>query len=359
MENLYQEIPLRRRSVLQKLFRQQPDENAVIEINNLLATRPVSEIRKTDVIAIAAKYKLDLLKTYSQNLEEFYAVYLHNCLKNKHLDAAEIEELDHLRMVLMLSEEKAAEIYDQMVEPIYRNAFTEAVADGELTEEETRSLENLQMRLKLSKDQVSKISENVRGALVRKKFYDAIDDERLSPEEEKELELISKNLGVQLQIDKASREKMERYKLYWAIENGELPVVETGINLQRNESCYFTTPVNWLEMRTITKRINYGGPTARIRIMKGVYYRMGSISTHRVTSEEWRHIDNGHLYLTNKRIIFMGTKKNTNIRLNRILAFTPYSNGIELEKDAGRNPFFGFAGNIELFSMILSRVLNH
>ena len=30
--------------------------------------------------------------------------------------------------------------------------------------------------------------------------------------------------------------------------------------------------------RAVTKRINYSGPTARLKIVKGVYYRVGSIS---------------------------------------------------------------------------------
>ncbi|MEQ9262869.1 MAG: hypothetical protein RLP14_06885 [Owenweeksia sp.] len=357
MENLYQEVPLYRRSLLQKIFRQQPEENAIIEINNLLATQPLSKIRKTDIIAIAAKYRVDLLKTYPQNLREFYAVYLTSCLKDYNLSDAEKKELEHLRMILMLSKEEAEEIYAEVAEPIYRKVLSEAVSDGELSEEELSNLESLQLQLGLSDQQAARISESVRGSFIKEKLHGAIDDQRFSPDEEKELELIAKNLGVQLQMDAASSEMLERYKLYWAIENGELPMIESGINLQRNEECYFTTFVEWSEMRTVTKRINYGGPTARIRIMKGVYYRMGSISTQRVTSEEWRHIDSGQLYLTNKRIIFMGTKRNANIRLNRILAFSPYQDGVEIEKDAGRNPFFSFNEDIELFSMLLSRVL--
>jgi hypothetical protein len=68
-------------------------------------------------------------------------------------------------------------------------------------------------------------------------------------------------------------------------------------------------------------------------------------------------LDNGYLYLTNKRLLFIGNKKNSTIRLNRILSFTPYTNGLEIVKESGRNPFFLIDGDIDLFAMILSRVL--
>jgi hypothetical protein len=54
----------------------------------------------------------------------------------------------------------------------------------------------------------------------------------------------------------------------------------------------------------------------------------------------------------------MGSKKNSNIKLTRILSFTPYTDGVGLQKDAGRSPMLQFQTNVEVFSMILSRLLD-
>ena len=111
-------------------------------------------------------------------------------------------------------------------------------------------------------------------------------------------------------------------------------------------------------MRTVTQRINYSGTTASIKIMKGVRYRVGTIKPQRITSEQWKQIDYGSMYLTNKRIILIGQSKNSNIKLQKILSFTPYSDGVEISKDAGRNPLIRFSTNTDIFSLILSRLLN-
>ncbi len=56
--------------------------------------------------------------------------------------------------------------------------------------------------------------------------------------------------------------------------------------------------------------------------------------------------------LTNKSVIFVGNQKNSSIRLNKILSFTPYSNGIEINKDTGKNPIVTFNADMELFNLL-------
>jgi hypothetical protein len=152
--------------------------------------------------------------------------------------------------------------------------------------------------------------------------------------------------------------QLSKYKLYWTIENGELPTIDVPISLGKQEECYFQTHAEWHEQRTVTQRINYRGTTASIRIMKGVRYRVGSIKPQRITSEEYKLLDSGTLYLTNKRIIFTGRLKNSTISLTKVLSFTPYSDGVEISKDTGRPPLFKFSSNNELFPLIMSRLLN-
>lgn len=54
----------------------------------------------------------------------------------------------------------------------------------------------------------------------------------------------------------------------------------------------------------------------------------------------------------------MGSKKNMVIKLNKILDITPHSDGIEIEKETGRNPIFLFNNNIDVFSIILSKAID-
>ena len=92
--------------------------------------------------------------------------------------------------------------------------------------------------------------------------------------------------------------------------------------------------------------------------MKGVYYRVGSMGIQKSTAEELQLIDSGRVFITNKRIIFLGNKKNSNIPINKILSINPYSDGVGIEKASGRSPIITVSDDADLLIMILSRVIN-
>ena len=68
MNSIFQEIPLKRRSLFQVLFNQHPDENAVISLNNLFASNRIKELEKTEIQNIEAKYSLVLKDEFPLNL---------------------------------------------------------------------------------------------------------------------------------------------------------------------------------------------------------------------------------------------------------------------------------------------------
>ncbi len=78
-------------------------------------------------------------------------------------------------------------------------------------------------------------------------------------------------------------------------------------------------------------RAAYGGPT--IRVAKGVSFRMGGAAARSESHEEIKVIDQGSLILTNKRMVFIGSKRTTNIDLKKIMAITSYRDGIESQRD--------------------------
>ena len=143
----------------------------------------------------------------------------------------------------------------------------------------------------------------------------------------------------------------------WRLAYGDPPTINVDINLQKNEVCYFTANVTWHEMRRVTKRVQWGGPQLRVKICKGIYWKTGDYSVNPITRDQLVQIDSGTVYVTNKRLIFSGTMKNSSIRLAKILDFTPYNDGVLIEKDAGRSPVLGFSTNIDLFCASLARAI--
>ena len=193
--------------------------------------------------------------------------------------------------------------------------------------------------------------------VMQEAFNKAVADKRLTREEEQHLAKMSEKLGLTIAHDADSRARIDRFRLLARIENGELPTIRPSVILQRAETCHAQFACSLHELRTVTKSVRYHGPSGRIRIMKGLSWRYGQINVNRVTSEELRQLDAGTLLITNKRLLFNGANKNANTPLKRVIHFTLYKDGIQIEKDSGRDQIFKGEGDIELIGLILEAVL--
>lgn len=144
----------------------------------------------------------------------------------------------------------------------------------------------------------------------------------------------------------------ERYRLqFQKLET--LSSLETfqkyNINLHNNEVLHYTVRkgVDWLEEKTITTSYNYGG--YRFRTGGKFSYTFGSLSVLKNTANIFVTVDRGALYITNERIVFVGSERqqNRSIQLTDIIEFSLFKNGILLGKSNGRKPLIQF-GNFTL-----------
>ena len=71
-----------------------------------------------------------------------------------------------------------------------------------------------------------------------------------------------------------------------------------------------------------------------IRIMKGVYYRVGAFKGNPVEHTERVHVDTGQMIVTDKNIYFSGPRYSTKIPYKKIVSYQPYSDGIGLIRSA-------------------------
>ncbi|MHB0756902.1 hypothetical protein [Polaribacter sp. M15] len=348
-------------SLIGKLLKRTPKENALVEINNLFVENQndLTKVSLEQIQEISEKYKLNLNKKFKNLRIDLFRKYVLHSLEDNILDKEEIKTFFHLKELLHLTELEIKQVLGFETKKIYEQEVKKAVLDGELTNNEKENLELLKKNL-LIKDNVAEDILKTNSEEILKDFINnAISDKRLSDEEFEKMNEISLSLGIEPKLNNRTKENLDLYRLYWLIENGEIPVYNNPpINIQKSESLYFMTSVNWKEQRRVTKRVNYGGVTARVKIAKGVYYRMGSFSAKTVSDDVWQVIDNGTIYLTNKRLIFMGSRGNKTIRINKILNIAPYRNGIDIQKETGKSPFLEFKDNVDIFSMILTRIMN-
>lgn len=357
--SIFKTRTLSKTSFFQKLFKQLPEENAVIELNNLLATKLLLNISKKDIEDIETKYQLNIHKEFKLNLEEFYAVYLNYCLADKELNDDELKELNHIKHIFNLDDKTIDKLHSKIGEIIYKKSFQEAIADGRLTQSEEAFLEKLETTLHLPKKLADNISSETRIAFIENYVAQIVADQRLSPTEEQELQDIANSLNVSIQLNEQTQEQLRKLKLYWALENLDLPIIQSNIVIQKSEVLHFkASHVSWYELRSVRQRVSYSGYSTSFKVAKGFYLRSGSYRPQSYSVDTMKLIDTGTLYLTNKRIIFTGTKRNSNIRIDKILNFTPYTDGVEIDKETGKSPTLQIAKNADIFCMILERLLN-
>ncbi len=357
-QNPFRERELKKPNIIQKLLNTKPKQNSIIEINNLFANaESIKYITIDHIQSIASKYKVNLNKKFLTELESFYRTYLKHCLQDKQLSDNELSDLAHLKSILCLNDKAVEKIHNETASEIYQKAVNDVIADGQIDEQEKTFLTKLQSDLKLPDSIAQNIYSKTASKYLQNYIHKAVSDERVTPDEEKEIEAIAKNLDIKISYDHATMAMLDKYRLYWLIENGDIPEIDAGIHLQRNEKCHFMCNIAWHEHRGVMKRIRYGGSTLRIKIVKGVYWRAGDLAIQPVSEDVLMKIDSGQLFLTNKRLIFMGSMKNKVIRLQRILDFNAYKNGVDVQVTTGKSPFIEFSKDVDLFCMILGRVL--
>jgi hypothetical protein len=272
-----------------------------------------------------------LCAIWRQALEQFTA--------DDALTDDEAAYLAYLRHLLTLSDRETATMQQEVLTARYRLAAGQALADAQLTQAEREGIERLFTALRVPTEIHVAVWTELSKPLIQKRLDEAIADHRLSPHKLDDVRAYATSLGiVELKFDSQSQAMIDPCSLLWRIENGQLPSIAVPISLQKGETCFWSGEAEWHELRTRTVRINYSGPVASIRIMKGLRWRVGSIAPSRVTQEELQRLDRGTLYITNKRILLTGAVKGYQLRYSAVLGFEVFSDAIRVEKASGRSP---------------------
>lgn len=352
-KDIFQVVPLVDASFFQKLFKQLPTENSVIELNNLLASCPVKEILNRNIYELKQRYQVNLKQDFKLNLEEFYAVYLNYCLRDGILNDVHFENLDHLKSILSLENDSVEKLNHKIGEIVYRRFFEKAISNGRLIRTEQDFLEKIEKDLQLPKALINKISDESKDNFIQNYVENIIKKRELSPDVELEINNISESLNIDLLFSNEITRKLEKLKLYWKLEHYPLSTIASDIVIQKSEQCYFKIDsVKWYELKSfLQKPSNY---TLNINDVKAFYLNSDYKKSN---NSNYKYIDSGNLYLTNKRIIFTGRHKDLNIRFEKILRLSPKSDGVEIDKETIKSAFIQFPEKADEFSLILDKLI--
>lgn len=343
-------------SFIQKIFNKQPKHNYIIELQNLLADNVVDlmSIHNSDIEILRHKYNVNI-KAFKEERLSILDKYLNYCVEDKHLTDNELKKLQYLCQLLGLSDDCLITKIKEIGKIFYQNKVQIIISDDLITDEEKEELRILRSEFYLSDDEGRQIYNDACQKKIQEFVDNIIANRRMSPNEEKKLDDMILGLNVKVSFEDSGLKKL---RLFWDVENGELPTMDSPINLQKGELLYYSSNIEWYEERTKTVMVSYGGITSNSRITKGGFlrYRFGYIFPERHTKDYMKLIDIGEVFFTNKRIIFVGSHGNKTISWSNILAIYPFANGIQLDKDSGKKPFFK-CSDPELMGIYILRIL--
>ena len=129
----------------------------------------------------------------------------------------------------------------------------------------------------------------------------------------------------------------------------QLPIGSTALMLSNGEQALLEEGTQLIETRAVR---NTGGGGIRFRVMKGV--SVGGFGAQGESHQSYRVIDQGKITLTNKKIIFSGSKENRNIPINKIIKFDPFNNGMIIEIDGRSKNIAFYINNAFLWGAIVN-----
>jgi hypothetical protein len=321
-----------RRGWFARLFRRPDPEGAAARVWNLVATTPAERLGQEQIAGILADARVRF-EDIRPEIRKVYSAVLHAACRDDEVTDAELAELRLLRRLLALTDADVAE----SSAAVYKGRLASALKDEDLSDAERSRLSTLAARLQLPAEAVTAAMKEEASALMHRVLDRAVKDRRFSPDEEAQFHALAQQLGAKPTFVPDTAAELDRFRLYWRIEQGDLPRLVVSLNLKRGEECHFRTQATHLERRTVTRAIAYAGPTVSIPIVKGVRFRLGAIAPQRISQEVLAPLDEGVLYITNRRLLFDGSKQSRTFELSKIINFTPYSDGLNIERDRGKD----------------------
>lgn len=124
--------------------------------------------------------------------------------------------------------------------------------------------------------------------------------------------------------------------------SGVLPEINKNhfnLNFHQSEILHYASYGSIIKFKTVSHRIGYSGLSFSFKICKGVRYKVGTVAPSVQKSLEKQIIDQGRIFITNERFVYMGSYKHFQVPISQIASITMNDYGIAIFKEGRENPF--------------------
>lgn len=324
MSEPFQSRPLPEQGMFGRLFGRVHREAMLAEVETLLADAPDwADVTRDQVAAIEAKYGASLRDAAVSEAMMLVSRAAADMTAQQAVEGG-VARLRKLGLALGLNGE-AETVALAKARTALAEAAQRLIADDDLTNAERAAYQSAADAMGIGTDEAAAILSAAVEWRMSQEIAAAVADDRLTAEEETRIDTIGHALHARLEIPDEMRDRLARAKKLWQVEQGELPEAPSPIALPKTERCLYAGYGQALEPRTRGKQ--------------SFTFSYGS----------------GDIVLSTKRIIFNGGDKNFAIRLNTIVDFRAYDDGVEVRKATGKPLTFALGQKDEWFARLFDR----
>ena len=230
--------PARRRGLIDRMLGRSRPDLAARALQNLLAQRDPTQVTTGDISALLLEFAVGGPEARAV-LVEMWRKVLTAFLADDEFSDREIAYLGALREAFALTDEEVRNSERDVVHPRFAIALRDALADSRVTDEERDTLARLAAQLRLPEEVQQELYNRSSRAVIERLLDRSTADRRLSPDELEQLVAVARQLGVDRKFDQATEAMLDRYTLFWRIENGDLPtVIVEDLPLDGDETCH-------------------------------------------------------------------------------------------------------------------------
>ena len=310
-----------------RMFGRMNREALLAEVENLLAdSADWANVTRTDIA------KLE--QTYGGSLKENAAgdAIMLICRAADELSPQAVVEGGAARLRALAAAFDMSAQAETVVQSRARAALAVAaqqlIADGDLTEPERVAFDAAAAECGFEPEAVASILSDAVAAMMKAEIAAAVADGKLTDAEEARIDELGHALAAQLDFDDATLDQLARAKRLWQVEDGPLQAVQAPLVLPKTEMCLYAGYGQALE--------------PRIRGAKSFTHSYGA----------------GDIVLTDKRIMFNGGQKNLAVRLNTIVDYQLFDDGVEVRRATGKPLTFALNAKDEWFARLFVRARN-
>lgn len=312
---------VRERSFFSRVFGGSRISDAEAAVENLIAERGLDNV---DAVAIdnclhqsgvrEKAMKTVLLQVWHRVVERFVT-------SDGNLDSAEALFLDRLKDVLGLDATTAYSERDSVLANEFVTRARPLISGSAATSEETRSaISRLARQLRISPDKQKSLLTSLAQAA-----FDSIRNYWIAKRRVDE-GVLNSLLAFQdeydLSLDGFERNKLLRCWQLKLLDEGTLPNQKVDVLLNADETCHFGAAAILLELRKVRR--------------SGMSY------------DDLQEIDRGAFYITNKRLLFVGTSATKTTRFSSLAGTFTKNGALVIQRATGKNQHFVFNNDLDV-----------